>query len=91
MFSLLLYLRLTVADLMPQSDSMGNTSHCISKRAYALGWTLQYTANDFIASITPEIDAILASGQEGVGRKFRVLFTRIMLTWFCGHSYAPRI
>jgi hypothetical protein len=41
----------------------------VSKRARALGWTPQYTVDDFFASIAPEIDAILASGQLAVDTK----------------------
>ncbi|KAL5486104.1 hypothetical protein ACEPAI_7148 [Sanghuangporus weigelae] len=46
------------------SDYLGSNSRCKPTRSLALGWKPTHTTKDFLASIKPEIEALIASGRD---------------------------
>jgi nucleoside-diphosphate-sugar epimerase len=45
-----------------QSEYLGSNSRCVANRGRALGWKPKHGTDDFYASVLPETEAILASG-----------------------------
>ncbi|EJD06863.1 NAD-binding protein [Fomitiporia mediterranea MF3/22] len=42
---------------------MGSNSRCVANRSLALGWKPKHTTKDFLASVKPEIEALIAAGK----------------------------
>ncbi|EJD06860.1 NAD-binding protein [Fomitiporia mediterranea MF3/22] len=51
------------------SPYLGSNSRCIPNRSLALGWKPVHTTKDFLASIKPEIEALIASGRHKQGNE----------------------